>query len=214
MTSCAMIKEATSAAPKATAICERAIHAGRCLRRECAATNNSASGRQQVWAICSRSVCSLAKDACEGDGIPRRQPQNDEVVSGRRHVVGYWPLQVQRRMTSCEWTGPLGWWGRRGAVHDLIFQPKYWKLVVTSVDPNDSYRLEQDTMPLIHESYDSLPCTFNLHHRGLAMQPTRPQGGFARVLSAGYLELTRCRCRRAPRRRESGRCESCHKCRN
>jgi hypothetical protein len=40
------------------------------------------------------------------------------------------------------------------------------KLVATSHDPKTCYLLEKDTMPLIHESYDSLPCMFNLDNLG------------------------------------------------
>ena len=69
----------------------------------------------------------------------------------------------------------VGGEGAAGVV-SLIFQPTcIGKLVATSLDPTPGHRnlLEQDTMPLIHESYDSLPCTFNLGTSANSNTPMR-----------------------------------------
>jgi hypothetical protein len=50
------------------------------------------------------------------------------------------------------------------------------KLVATSHDPRPALYSKRDTMPLIHESYDSLPCKFNLHHLGLHIARCAPEG--------------------------------------
>ena len=63
-------------------------------------------------------------------------------------------------------------------------------------DPETYTLLKQDTMPLIHESYDSLPCTSNLHNPGQAPCPMRVPG-CPRAISCDFAEaqkLTRCRC--------------------
>jgi hypothetical protein len=48
-------------------------------------------------------------------------------------------------------------------VHCLIFEPERWKascdLTRRATRPQARHLLETARMPLIHESYDSLPCT-------------------------------------------------------
>jgi hypothetical protein len=128
MTSCAIIREATSAAPKATAMCERAMHAAKSQRRKCAATNSGASGRQQ-----SQAICSQAKDG----SVTRTRGCNDtrttSDVEGDELSACGWLSDSCRSMVlaACMTTlsGCERSVGGEGAVgvHALIFQPKYWK---------------------------------------------------------------------------------------
>jgi hypothetical protein len=52
--------------------------------------------------------------------------------------------------------------GKALGVHCLIFEPTRWKascnLTRRATQPQARYLLETARMPLIHESYDSLPC--------------------------------------------------------
>jgi hypothetical protein len=91
MTSCEKIRQARIAVPKATAMCERAIHAAKCQRLKSAVAGSGASGRQQLQTICRRTKYVVSVTT-ELECINRRTWSN---LEGKLVACCEWPQQLQ-----------------------------------------------------------------------------------------------------------------------